>query len=232
MVIEENIKFVYSDTYDKFINQLNIGNVGSSSIVFINDTSQIWARGTFYCTKLTAAEVEAIVISSSSIEQFVIQLISDVTNGVVLDNTGGGTKFLSDDGTYKTIKTSSGSGSSPEVSTKGGVILFETETSQANYGDITLSQSADNYSQLDICCCTDVGETVFISVYNPNNSIANISSSIQESGELIIKSKQYEIRNDTILTINGIGGMASISSNGIATVEGNYIGIYKVIGYE
>ena len=99
----DRIEFVYSETYEKFINELNIGNVTSSSIVFINDVRQIWARGTFYGTKLTASEVEDIVISSPSIEQFITQLISKSTNGVVLDNAGEGLKFLSDDGTYREI---------------------------------------------------------------------------------------------------------------------------------
>lgn len=127
--------------------------------------------------------------------------------------------------------SSGGSGSNTEVSTKGGTILYEVSTTNANFSDVTLSQSSSNFTQLDICCCTDVGETVFISVYNPNGQVFNVSSSIQESGELIIKSKQYEIRNSNILSVSGLGGMVSVSSDGIATIDGNYIGIYKVIGY-
>lgn len=127
--------------------------------------------------------------------------------------------------------SSGSSGSNTEVSTKGGTILYEVSTTNANFSDVTLSQSSSNFTQLDICCCTDVGETVFISVYNPNGQVFNVSSSIQESGELIIKSKQYEIRNSNILSVSGLGGMVSVSSDGIATIDGNYIGIYKVIGY-
>lgn len=127
--------------------------------------------------------------------------------------------------------SSGGSGGNTEVSTKGGTVLYEVPTTSANFSDVTLSQSSSNFTQLDICCCTDVGETVFISVYNPNGQVFNVSSSIQESGELIIKSKQYEIRNSNILSVSGLGGMVSMSSNGIVTIDGNYIGIYKVIGY-
>lgn len=126
---------------------------------------------------------------------------------------------------------SSGGGSNTEVSTKGGTVLYEVLTTNANFSDVTLSQSSSNFTQLDICCCTDVGETVFISVYNPNGQVFNVSSSIQEAGELIIKSKQYEIRNSNILSVSGLGGMVSVSSGGISTIDGNYIGIYKVIGY-
>lgn len=125
----------------------------------------------------------------------------------------------------------SSGGNNTEVSTKGGTVLFEALTTNANFSDVTLSQSSSNFTQLDICCCTDVGETVFISVYNPNGQVFNVSSSIQESGELIIKSKQYEIRNSNILSVSGLGGMISVSFSGIATIDGNYVGIYKVIGY-
>ena len=126
---------------------------------------------------------------------------------------------------------SSGSGGNTEVSTKGGTILYEVLTTNANFSDVTLSQSSSNFTQLDICCCTDVGETIFTSVYNPNGNVFNVSSAIQESGELIIKSKQYEINGSNITTVPGLGEMLSVSSEGIATVDGNYIGIYKVIGY-
>lgn len=125
----------------------------------------------------------------------------------------------------------SSGGGNTEVSTKGGTILFEVLTTNANFSDVTLSQSTSNFTQLDICCCTDVGEAIFTSVYNPNGSVFNVSSTIQESGELIIKSKQYEINGSNITAVQGLGGMLSVSSDGIETVDGNYIGIYKVIGY-
>lgn len=126
---------------------------------------------------------------------------------------------------------SSSGGGNTEVSTKGGTLLFEVSTTNANFSDVTLSQTSSNFTQLDICCCTDVGEAIFTSVYNPNGSVFNVSSTIQESGELIIKSKQYEINGSNITAVPGLGGMLSVSSDGIETVDGNYIGIYKVIGY-
>lgn len=39
------------------------------------------------------------------------------------------------------------------------------------------------------------------------------------------------ISGDYISVVNGIGGMTSISSNGIIVNSGNNIGIYKIIGY-
>lgn len=162
-------------------------------------------------TKVSELENDSNFISSDTAQQMIDDSIAN------LDISGGG--------------GSSGGGSNTEVSTKGGTVLFEVLTTNANFSDVTLSQSSSDFTQLDICCCTDVGETVFISVYNPNGQVFNVSSSIQESGELIIKSKQYEIRNSNILSVSGLGGMVSVSSDGIATIDGNYIGIYKVIGY-
>ena len=125
-----------------------------------------------------------------------------------------------------------GSGSlPPDASNKGGVILYDTDVYNANFNDVVLSQSCSNFTQLDICCCTDVHETAFVSVYDPDGSIFNVYSIIQEGGELILKSRQYQINSNTISPVNGIGGMCSVSAEGISTVGGNYIGIYKVIAY-
>lgn len=158
-------------------------------------------------TKVSELENDSNFITSDTAQQMIDDSIADL-------DTGG-----------------SGGGGNTEVSTKGGTTLFEVSTTSANFSDVTLSQSSANFTQLDICCCTDVGETIFTSVYNPNGNIFNVSSSIQESGELIIKSKQYEINGSNITTVPGLGGMLSVSSEGISTVDGNYIGIYKVIGY-
>ena len=140
-------------------------------------------------------------------------------------------KYVDDSIANLDMSGGSSGGGNTEVSTKGGTVLFEVSTVNANFSDVTLSQSTSNFTQLDICCCTDVGEAIFTSVYNPNGNIFNVSSTIQESGELIIKSKQYEINGSNITTVPGLGGMLSVSSDGIETVDGNYIGIYKVIGY-
>lgn len=161
-------------------------------------------------TSVSELENDSNFITSDTAQQMIDDSIAN------LDISGGG---------------GSGGGDNTEVSTKGGTVLFEVSTTNANFSDVTLSQSSSNFTQLDICCCTDVGETIFTSVYNPNGNIFNVSSAIQESGELIIKSKQYEINGSTVTTVPGLGGMLSVSSGGIATVDGNYIGIYKVIGY-
>lgn len=160
-------------------------------------------------TKVSEIENDSNFITSEIAQQMIDDSIAN------LDISGGG----------------SSGGTDTEVSTKGGTVLFEVSTTNANFSDVTLSQSSSDFTQLDVCCCTDVGETIFISVYNPNGQVFNVSSSIQESGELIIKSKQYEIRNSNIMSVYGLGGMVSVSSGGISTIDGNYIGIYKVIGY-
>lgn len=118
-----------------------------------------------------------------------------------------------------------------EIIANNGTILYQVDATSANFSSITLSSNVSNFERLDVCAVTDVGEAIFTSIYNPQNSVFNLSSNIQEAGELIIKSKQYEIYGTTITSVSGIGGMCSVSSNGIETTSGNYIGIYKVIGY-
>lgn len=141
----------------------------------------------------------------------------------ILTLDGDGSKFLSDNGTYKTI--------SSEAPTNSGIELYSSDS--INYSDITLSQSVEFLKKIDICGGTDSQENIFMTIYNPNNSIINLHSSIQEGGELIIKSKQYEVSGTSIRVVPGVGGMSSISNNGIATIDGDYfIGIYKIIGYE
>lgn len=162
-------------------------------------------------THVSELENDSNFITSDTAQQMIDDSIAN------LDISGGG---------------GSGDGGNTEVSTKGGIVLFEVSITDANFYDVTLSQSSSNFTQLDICCCTDARELTFTSVYNPNNNNFNIYSMTQESGELIIKTKQYRISGDYISPVNGIGGMTSISSNGVIVNSGDYIGIYKVIGYQ
>lgn len=173
-----------------------------------------------------ASDTESLFFKNSSNEIVIIKDKKYIDNAIQKLMTD--VQKLIDD---LDVSGGSSGGGNTEVSTKGGTVLFEVSTVNANFSNVTLSQSTSNFTQLDICCCTDVGEAIFTSVYNPNGNIFNVSSSIQESGELIIKSKQYEINGSNITTVPGLGGMLSVSSEGIATVDGNYIGIYKVIGY-
>ena len=135
---------------------------------------------------------------------------------------GDGNSFLANDGTYKTIDTND------------GVILYEASVDSANFSSVTLSQSVSSFNKLEVCCCTDEGVIInIITLYNPNNSVFDVSSTIQKDNQLIIKSKQYTIVDNIINGVDGVGGMVTIAAaeNGFSAVDGNYIGIYKVIGY-
>lgn len=252
-IINKNL--IHFKTKSVFDQKLTNSEILDTSIVFIQDTKEIWTHGQFYdCSWdintsldecLTEAELQEVLspiqtsltnkLEKRDLAEYAkTENVPTKVSELINDNN-----FISADTAQQLIDTAianldiggSSGGTDTEVSTKGGTTLFEVLTINANFSDVTLSQSSANFTQLDICCCTDVGETVFISVYNPNGQVFNVSSSIQESGELIIKSKQYEIRNSNIISVSGLGGMVSVSSGGISTVDGNYIGIYKVIGY-
>ena len=82
-------------------------------------------------TKVSELENDSNFISSDTAQQMIDDSIANL-------DTGG-----------------SGGGGDTEVSTKGGTTLFEVSTTSANFSDVTLSQSSANFTQLDVCCCTE-----------------------------------------------------------------------------
>ena len=42
--------FIYAETKELFLEQLNDGNIPDDAVVFIDDSKEIWNNGTFYGT--------------------------------------------------------------------------------------------------------------------------------------------------------------------------------------
>lgn len=152
--------FIYAETKDLFIAQLQAGNVLDEAIVFIEDTKEIWNHGTYFggnktdlsdldttnlATKedlsnylpLTGGTITGDLITTMTLEGNAIigsdAYISQYWNNnntayirffddfeikdkndnklVSITYKGDGTKFLSDDGSYKTIEASGNSAS-------------------------------------------------------------------------------------------------------------------------
>lgn len=81
-----NKKLVHFKTYAAFETELNAGNILETSVVWIKDTKQMYTHGEFYdCAGLSEEDTQKLAIILS---------------------TGDGTKYLADDGTYKTIDLS------------------------------------------------------------------------------------------------------------------------------
>lgn len=73
MALIENL-LIYASTKESFEDRLQAGDIQSTSIAYIADTQEIWTHGVYYGTSLTAEEVETIITSSQTIEEFITQV--------------------------------------------------------------------------------------------------------------------------------------------------------------
>lgn len=92
-------KFILFKTRSSFDTALAGNDVPYNSIVFIEDSKEIYTHGSFYATQLSIQQIEQIVISSETIEK----AIEDILAKTIV-TTGDGLKFLSNDGSYKEVE--------------------------------------------------------------------------------------------------------------------------------
>lgn len=97
--------FIYAKEKSLFEEALNNGKVLDEAIVFIEDTKQIWNHGTYFATQLSINEIENIVSSSETVQSVMEQIVLDTLDSlpVSIVSDGDGTKFLSNDGSYKEV---------------------------------------------------------------------------------------------------------------------------------
>lgn len=74
-----NKKLIHFNKKESFNTELANNNILNTSIVFIKDSKEIWTHGQLYATQLTAAEIEAIVANSPSVEDVLTQIAAEVT---------------------------------------------------------------------------------------------------------------------------------------------------------
>lgn len=55
--------FIYAQVKDLFLEKLNAGEVREDAIVFIEDTSEIWTHGKYFCTQMDKEEIQNIAQS-------------------------------------------------------------------------------------------------------------------------------------------------------------------------
>lgn len=67
--------FIYAQTKDLFLEQLNAGNILDEAIVFIEDTKEIWNHGTYFGGGSGSGEIDSELLSE--IQNAVAQLQSD-----------------------------------------------------------------------------------------------------------------------------------------------------------
>ena len=74
-----NKKLIHFNKKESFNTELANNNILNTSIVFIKDSKEIWTHGQLYATQLTAAEIEAIIANSPSVEDVLAQIAAEVT---------------------------------------------------------------------------------------------------------------------------------------------------------
>lgn len=125
-----NEKFIYAKTKDLFLEQLGTGNILDEAIVFIEDTKEIWNHGIYFATQLSKDEIEAIVVSSETVQSAMEQVVLDTLESlpVSIISDGDGSKFLADDGTYKYVETNPfeipANGALPETGKTGKIYII------------------------------------------------------------------------------------------------------------
>lgn len=170
-----NKTLIHFKTRDSFDNEIANGNILDTSIVFIQDTQQIWTHGQFY--------------------------------------------------------------------NKSEIVLYEVDYGDANFGTITLSDSLENYSYIEIYAVSDDYHLLYQKVYQPNNKNVSFSTALVGQSNYFTKCKVYWMSGNTISTgeiadavnIGGTVQMAGLwGTHSPNTFDRSdiYIGIYKVVGYK
>ena len=120
-----NKKLIHFNKLADFESRLAANEILDTSIVFIKDAKKIYTHGNYYATQRTPEEIENIIASSETVQAVIEQISNKVaseldiaikkeiptknsqlendSNFFVKETSGDGTKFLSDNGTYKTI---------------------------------------------------------------------------------------------------------------------------------
>ena len=110
-----------------------------------------------------------------------------------------------------------------------GVVLYNNSSSQT--ANVTLSESANNYSFLEIYYKDNDGVVNSVKVDNPNGKTVYLMIQYPyQSGVTYIKSCQVSI-SGTSITASNYSSMTIRSGNAPTIANDNYIYIYKVIGY-
>lgn len=66
--------FIYAQAKALFQTELEAGNILNTAIVFLADTGEIWTHGKYFATSLSAEEIENLITSSETIEEFIKQV--------------------------------------------------------------------------------------------------------------------------------------------------------------
>lgn len=67
--------FIYAELKSLFEAELKAGNILNEAIVFLQDTGEIWTHGHYFATSLSQSEIENLIQTSETIQEFINNLI-------------------------------------------------------------------------------------------------------------------------------------------------------------
>ena len=113
------------------------------------------------------------------------------------------------------------------------VSLYANE-SAAFSGSITLSESANSFTRLELYCKDNDGRYCYTQVWNPNGKTVNVTQSLSYGGNFYVKSRAFVINGNKIDTASTSGTYHTGEVNAAGSNNGtsaDNIKIVKVIGY-
>ena len=78
--------FIYAELKSLFEAELEAGNILNEAIVFLQDTGEIWTHGHYFATSLSQSEIENLIKTSETIEEFINNLIDSKAEVAISDS--------------------------------------------------------------------------------------------------------------------------------------------------
>lgn len=78
--------FIYAELKSLFESELEAGNILNEAIVFLQDTGEIWTHGHYFATSLSQSEIENLIQTSDTIEEFINNLIDSKAEVAISDS--------------------------------------------------------------------------------------------------------------------------------------------------
>lgn len=78
--------FIYAELKSLFEAELEAGNILNEAIVFLQDTGEIWTHGHYFATSLSQSEIENLIQTSETIQEFINNLIDSKAEVAISDS--------------------------------------------------------------------------------------------------------------------------------------------------
>lgn len=115
-----------------------------------------------------------------------------------------------------------------------GVILYNTNATTANFGAVTLLESVDAYRYVEVYAVTETGEMLYHKFYPSFSNKFSFVHVEYANSVFSHRFKSYTVDGNTINTTTNQGQVRMNPNNNKNTItqSGEYIGIFRVVGYK